>query len=59
MTETTLRRILLDLVLRRKPRTLTEAESRARAALALDVERIEKAGGIVDVPFDIPGDDTA
>lgn len=57
MTETTMRRLLLDIVLRRKPRPLTEAETKMRAALVRDVERIEKAGGIVEAPFDIPGQD--
>lgn len=57
LSETTLRRILLDIVLGRKPKVSTSEEQRARDSMARDVERIRKKGGIVDVPSDIPGPD--
>lgn len=57
LPESTLRRLLLDITLNRKSSASTAEEKAAHAALARDVAKIKKVGGIVDIPFDFPGPD--
>lgn len=57
LPESTLRRLLLDILLKRKPSASTTDEKAAHARLKRDVEKIHKAGGRVEIPFDIPGPD--
>lgn len=57
LPESTLRRLLLDILLGRKSSASTPEEESAHTALTRDVETIEKAGGTVEIPFDVPGPD--